>query len=122
MRRVLALPFHEFHADELKVDALHFCLLASGDHLGDVVGPFLGSLDGHLGPADHKAQVQGQLWISGRDWCDIAVFWPGLPLFVKRAYRDEGYIADLAQAVTAFNAEVDMIVDRVRAYDRREAA
>lgn len=73
-------------------------------------------------PPEHKAQVQGQLWISGREWCDIAVFWPGLPLFVKRAYRDEAYIAELAQAVTAFNAEVDMIVDRVRAYDRREAA
>ena len=45
-----------------------------------------------------------------------------MPLFVKRAYRDEAFIAELAQGVDQFNAELDMIVDRVRAYDRREAA
>jgi len=72
-------------------------------------------------PLEHKAQVQGQLWISEREWCDIAVFWPGMPLFVKRAYRDEDYIADLSRAVSIFNAEVDMVVDKIRAYDKRAA-
>ena len=73
-------------------------------------------------PPEHKAQCQGQLWVSEREWIDIAVYWPGMPLFVKRAYRDEAFIAELAQGVDQFNAELDMIVDRVRAYDRREAA
>lgn len=72
-------------------------------------------------PPEHKAQVQGQLWISERSWCDIAVFWPGMPLFVRRAYRDEAYIADLARAVSIFNAEVDMVVDKIRAYEKRAA-
>ena len=72
-------------------------------------------------PPEHKAQVQGQLWISERSWCDIAVFWPGMPLFVRRAYRDEAYIAELARAVSIFNAEVDMVVDKIRAYEKRAA-
>ncbi len=44
-------------------------------------------------PPEHVAQCQGQLWISQREWIDIAVYWPGFPLFVKRARRDEAYIS-----------------------------
>ena len=33
-------------------------------------------------PAEHKAQCQGALWVSEREWIDIAVYWPKLPLFV----------------------------------------
>jgi hypothetical protein len=64
---------------------------------------------------EHKAQCQGQLWIAEREWVDLAVYWPGLPLFVKRAYRDEAYIKTLAEAVDAFNAELDEVVEKVRA-------
>ena len=73
-------------------------------------------------PAKHKAQCQGQLWISEREWIDIAVYWPGMPLFVQRATRDEAYIRNLADAVERFNGELDCIVERVRAYGRRDAA
>jgi hypothetical protein len=67
-------------------------------------------------PPQFKAQCQGALWISEREWIDLAVYWPGLPLFVKRAFRDDRYIADLADAVVAFNDELDKIVEQVRAY------
>lgn len=66
-------------------------------------------------PAEHKAQCQGVLWVGEREWIDLAVYWPGIPLFVKRAYRDEPYIAQLAEAVDAFNAELAEVVSRVRA-------
>lgn len=61
-------------------------------------------------PPEHKAQVQGQLWVSGRDWCDFVSYWPRLPLFVKRVERDEKYIATLAQAVADFVGELDALV------------
>jgi hypothetical protein len=67
-------------------------------------------------PAEHKAQCQGALWVSEREWIDIAVYWPRLPLFIKRAYRDEAYIAGLAAAVDAFNAELADTVERIRSY------
>lgn len=73
-------------------------------------------------PAEHKAQCQGALWICEREWIDIAVYWPKLPLFVKRAYRDEGYIANLAGAVKAFNAELAETVDRIRNYGSQKVA
>ncbi len=72
-------------------------------------------------PPEHKAQCQGQLWVAEREWVDIAVFWPNLPMFIKRAYRDEEYIAALSEAVDAFNTELAATVDMVRGY-RREAA
>lgn len=63
-------------------------------------------------PPEHVAQVQGQLWISGRAWCDFVSYWPKLPLFVKRVERDENYIATLTQAVADFNGELDAIVSK----------
>ena len=73
-------------------------------------------------PPEHKAQCQGQLWIAGREWIDIAVYWPGLPIFITRAHRDESYIRELAEAVDTFNTELDLIVDRVRSYGLAKAA
>lgn len=65
-------------------------------------------------PAIHKAQVQGTLWVTGRQWWDIAVYWPGLPLFVKRTQRDEVFIQNLAAEVDRFNAELDSVVAQMR--------
>lgn len=76
-------------------------------------------------PPEHKAQCQGALWVCEREWVDIAVYWPKLPLFVKRAYRDEAFIRDLSQAVDDFNCELAEMVERVRRYgvpSRQEAA
>jgi hypothetical protein len=65
-------------------------------------------------PAEHKAQCQGALWVAEREWIDIAVYWPKLPLFVKRAYRDDGYIANIAGAVKEFNEELAATVKLIR--------
>lgn len=67
-------------------------------------------------PPEHKAQCQGNLWVSEREWVDIAVYWPKLPLFIKRAYRDEAYIADMSRAVDTFNSELAEVVEKVRRY------
>lgn len=66
-------------------------------------------------PPEHVAQVQGQLWISGRAYCDFVSYWPKLPLFVIRVERDEAYIAKLAQAVADFNDELSAIVAKYTA-------
>jgi hypothetical protein len=65
-------------------------------------------------PAEHKTQVQGTLWISKRQWWDIAVYWPGMPLFVKRIERDELFIQKIATEVDRFNAELDDVVAQIR--------
>lgn len=67
-------------------------------------------------PPEHKAQCQGQLWVAERDWLDLAIYWPKLPLFVKRVVRDDAYIKTLAEAVEKFNGELFDMVETVLHY------
>lgn len=70
-------------------------------------------------PAEHRAQVQGNIWLAERSWWDFVSYCPRMPLFRVRVSRDDGYIAQLAGSVKAFNEELAELVERMRAYDRR---
>jgi putative phage-type endonuclease len=63
-------------------------------------------------PSEHRAQVQGQLWISGREYCDFVSYWPGLFPFIKRVYRDESFIENIAVAVYKFIDEMEELTQR----------
>jgi hypothetical protein len=67
-------------------------------------------------PPEHRAQCQGALWVAEREWIDLSCYWPRMPTFVKRAYRDEAYIAEIAAAVDQFNDELAAMVERIRSY------
>ena len=67
-------------------------------------------------PPEHWGQIQGQLWVSEREWCELVIYWPGLPLFVRRAPRDEDYIKGLSEEVARFNAEVTEVVNKIQQY------
>lgn len=54
-------------------------------------------------PKEHVAQCQGGLWVSEREWIDFISYWPGMPMFVKRAYRDESKIREIAERVKTFH-------------------
>lgn len=69
-------------------------------------------------PPEHKAQVQGNIWVSEREFWDFVSYWPKLPLLVKRVYRDDLYIKQLSDAVDAFNEELAALVERIRSYGR----
>jgi len=71
-------------------------------------------LNDHL-PPEHMAQLQGGLWVAERAWIDLVCFYTGMPLWVRRVYRDEAYIARLSEAVSEFNAELEDVVQRIRA-------
>lgn len=73
-------------------------------------------------PSEHKCQVQGNLWIAEREFWDFVSYWPRLPLFVKRVYRDEAFIKQLSDAVDAFNEELALLVERIRNYGRAETS
>lgn len=70
-------------------------------------------------PAEHKAQCQGVLWVAEREWTDFQSYWPKLPPFIKRVYRDEDYIKTLESAVSAFLDEMDELMAKI---NNREAA
>lgn len=73
-------------------------------------------------PPEHKAQVFGSMWVCEREWWDFVSYCPGLPLLVKRIYRDEEYIRTLDAEVRRFNEELAALVERIRQYGRKEAA
>ena len=42
--------------------------------------------------------------------------------FIKRAYRDDNYIATLEKEVARFNDELAELVEKLKSYGRRAAA
>lgn len=69
-------------------------------------------------PPEHVAQCQGNLLITRRNYIDFVSHCPRLPLFVKRAYRDEAYLKNLASEIERFNDELAVTVDRIRRYGK----
>lgn len=67
-------------------------------------------------PNEHMAQLQGQLWVSGRRWVDFVSYWPGLPPFIKRVERDEALIATIKVAADEFLIELAALVERIQSY------
>lgn len=65
-------------------------------------------------PTTFEPQLQGNLWISKRDWIDIACFCPKLPMFRARVYRNEAYITRIAQEVADFNGELSRLVRQIK--------
>ena len=64
-------------------------------------------------PAEHMAQVQTGLWVSGRDWCDFISWYGGMPMFVKTVHADPTWHAVIEQA--AIEAE-QRITDAIATY------
>jgi hypothetical protein len=68
-------------------------------------------------PPEHKAQIMGNLWISGRQWWDFISFCPDMPphlrIYVYRVTPDQDYITNLEKEVRAFLAEIDELYARL---------
>ena len=65
-------------------------------------------------PPTHKAQVQGQLWVSGRKWCDFMSYHPQLPPLLIRVEPDLAYHAALDEFMPLFVEEVIAGRERLR--------
>jgi putative phage-type endonuclease len=65
-------------------------------------------------PSKYYKQIQCQLWVTGRQWCDFVSYDPRLPernqLFIKRCPRDEEFIAEMQTEVLAFLGEVEEMI------------
>ena len=71
-------------------------------------------LNGEI-PDEHLPQCQGGLWVSEREWIDFVSYWPGMPMFIKRAYRDDIMIRTIAERVEAFHEEMERRISQVMA-------
>jgi len=64
-------------------------------------------------PTAYIQQVQGQLLVTEREWCDFVSYVPGLPLFVLRVEPDREFLAKLEAALVEFCEELDEICKRL---------
>lgn len=64
-------------------------------------------------PEEHIPQVQGQLLITGRKWCDFVAYYTGMPMMIVRVHKDPEYCRELYTEITKFNVELDQIVKKI---------
>jgi exodeoxyribonuclease (lambda-induced) len=62
--------------------------------------------------SEYIHQIQGGMWISGREWCDFICYIPPLKgvnndLYVKRIFRDDDFIEEMEIGLLKFNKRVD---------------
>ena len=65
-------------------------------------------------PTDYYAQVQGQMFITEREYCDLLIYHPDLPPLVVRALPDKVFLKGLIEQKTAVLAERDRLVKLLR--------
>lgn len=63
-----------------------------------------------LMPAEHYAQVQTGLWVTGRKWCDFISYSNGMKMMVERVGADIAYHAMIEQAAKAFETKVAEVI------------
>lgn len=65
-------------------------------------------------PSDYYKQIQCQLWVTGRQWCDFVSYDPRLPkrnqLLIVRAERDEKLIKEMETETLQFLGEVNQLI------------
>lgn len=94
------------------------CPYNSGEHLITIINASAALASALIGdaslvimPGEYVPQVQGNLWVTGRQWCDYISYDPRMPphlqLYVSRTPRDEAYITALEKGVLLMLDEIE---------------
>ncbi len=79
----------------------------------EAAGEYVDEVFVHELPSKYKPQVQGQLLITGREWCDFYVWYPLLTPFLLRVEADEEYQANIADCLLKLLREITRIESHV---------
>ena len=91
--------------------------LVGSDGLLELKCPFVPAnqllyLAGDVVPRQHVMQLQGQLWVTGREWVDFMSYYPRLPPFIKRVLPD-------GATFDAFDKHIPVFIDELMAGRKR---
>lgn len=124
-----AVPWYELQAD-VTTEVIGFCTTDDGrvgcspDRLVGLDGlleckcptaaTHVGYMlnDGSLSIA-YRVQIMGQLWVTGRAWCDALSYCEGFAPVCERNERDEPFIRTLSEAVMEFCDRIVSAHDRL---------
>jgi putative phage-type endonuclease len=122
-----ARMFYELTTGEV-VEQVGFCLHEDGygcspdgfvgeDGLIEIKCPTIsvhvGYLIGKELPDDYFQQVQGQLMVTGRKWCDFLSYYPGIKPFLIRVKRDEPFILALREELKQVTAHLSGVIEKI---------
>src|SRR3974390_1543075 len=66
-------------------------------------------------PSEHRAQVQGLMWVADLDEVDLLLFYSGMPIAPKyNIKRDQTYIKTLSNAIEVFDFELHKLVEKIK--------
>lgn len=96
--RYVGCTVDSFIADDGNVEVK--CPFSTKNHIRTVVERRI--------PSDYIPQVQGQLWVTGRQWCDFVSYDPRISdqrwrTVIVRVDRDEKMIAKIARGIERFS-------------------
>ena len=66
-------------------------------------------------PTKYIPQVQGSLWVTGREWWDFMSFHPDYPELIVRVNRDDKFINELESQVAILLEKVHNCVEDIKA-------
>jgi len=69
-------------------------------------------LSGKL-PSAYVQQVQGELFVIGKEWADFCSYSPKLPLFILPVEPDHSFLVKLEAELIAFCEELDEICEKI---------
>jgi len=65
-------------------------------------------------PTAYIQQVQGQLFVTGREWCDFMSYYPGIKPLIIRVERDKAFILRLENELIKFYRELDLLIETIK--------
>jgi len=65
-------------------------------------------------PATYIPQVQGQLLVTGRKWCDFVSYFPGVKPFILRVFPDKLFMELLIKELLDFCDELENVVKKLQ--------
>ena len=61
-------------------------------------------------PAEYLPQIQSQLLVTGRKWCDFISYCGGLPMYVSRVYENSEMQEQIIEAVVSADERIDEVI------------
>lgn len=72
-------------------------------------------------PTEYYQQMQFQLWVTNRQWCDYVSYGDEMPenaqLYIKRVERDEAMIEDLIERSEQMEKDIEKLTNVITKYD-----
>jgi hypothetical protein len=79
-----------------------------------ILATHVGYLVDYKLPMEYFQQVQGQLLVTGRQWCDFMSYYPELRPLIIHVNRNEEFIEKLKAELELFCIELNQVVDKIK--------